>query len=269
MVLKHSAYFLLAWLVFLISCSKSVVDKKVDCSVSGLAISLLTKTNTAGCQSTDGRLVVSTTGGKEPYNYNLNGGKSQPNNEFVNLSSGRYTVGVKDANGCEASVEIDIASANSTVDATIVTVKNNQCNNPNGSITVSPTGGAAPYAFLLGISGFVTNNVFTNLKEGTYSILIKDANECIKTVSAIVSHGDTGTSYLNDIAPIITTNCNLVNCHDANSGVRNWTTYQNVKDHSSNIKTRTSDKSMPLGRTLTQSQINLIACWVDDGAPQN
>ncbi len=260
-----------ALLVLIASCSKTNVDKKVDCAQADLAIALVSKSNTSGCSAMDGSLSMSASGGQDPYAYSLNGGKPQPSSDFLNIGAGNYSVKVKDANGCEKSIQVEITSPNSTLDATTLVVQNNQCDPPNGSATVTGTGGKAPYSYLLGIGGFSTTNIFANLKEGTYNVIVKDANDCQKSMSVTVPRGNTGTSYVNDIKPIITIACALPLCHDAAQGARNWTTYDNVKANASNIKTRTGNGSMPIGTgpKLTQAQINLIACWVDDGAANN
>jgi uncharacterized membrane protein len=87
----------------------------------------------------------------------------------------------------------------------------------------------------------------------------------------VVPRGNTGVSYLNDVKPIINTTCAFAQCHDAAQGARDWTNYDNLKAKAANVKLRTSNGSMPVGTgpRLTQAQINLIACWVDDGAPNN
>jgi SprB repeat len=262
---------LLVLLVLIASCSKTTVDKIVDCAQTDLAIALVSKTNTSGCSATDGSLRLSASGGQDAYTYSLNGGKPQPSSDFLNIGAGSYSVKVKDANGCEKSIQVEITAPNSTLDATILVVQNNQCNPPNGSATVTGAGGKAPYSYLLGIGGFSTTNVFASLKEGVYNVIVKDANDCQKSISIIVPRGNTGTSYTNDIKPIITTACSLPLCHDAAQGAKNWTTYDNVKANAGNIKARTGNGSMPTGTgpKLTQAQINLIACWVDDGALNN
>ncbi|NJL76507.1 MAG: hypothetical protein HC892_17320 [Saprospiraceae bacterium] len=49
----------------------------------------------------------------------------------------------------------------------------------NGSITVTPSGGSAPYAFNWRNSQFVVgDNVLENVQEGTYNLIIKDAQNC-------------------------------------------------------------------------------------------
>jgi hypothetical protein len=268
--LDHIIIFTASLLLF-ISCSKDEADKKVDCQKSGLTVTLLSKSDASGCNTFDGRLSVTSNGGTSPYSYSLNGGKPQASNEFINIGAGSYSVAVKDANECSKSIQIEIISPTSTLGASTVIVQNSQCNPPNGSITITGTGGKSPYLYLLGIGGFSSNNVFSNKKEGIYSITVKDADDCQKLVSVTVPRVNTGTSYVNEIKPIITTACALPLCHDAAIGARNWTTYDNVKSNAINIKARTSNKSMPIGSgpKLTEDQINLIACWVDDGALNN
>lgn len=262
---------LLAVIGLLFSCSQADVDKKVDCAQANLTLGLLSKNNATGCATLDGSISVTTSGGTTPYSYSLNGGKYQPKNEFLSIGAGSYNVSVKDANGCTKSLQVEIISPTSTLDATTAIVQNNQCNPPNGSVTITGKGGKSPYVYLLGIGGFSGNNSFSNLKEGIYNIIVKDADECQKLISVTVPRSNTGISYSNDIKPIITAACALPLCHDAAQGARNWTTYDNVKTNANNIKTRTGNKSMPTGTgpKLTQDQINLIACWVDDGAANN
>ncbi|MCX8489943.1 MAG: 2-polyprenyl-6-methoxyphenol hydroxylase, partial [Cyclobacteriaceae bacterium] len=71
------------------------------------------------------------------------------------------------------------------------------------------------------------------------------------------------------IKPIIDTNCAISGCH-VSGGIRTDLSQLSViQSSASSIKTRTGNKSMPIGRTLTQAQIDQIACWVDDGALNN
>jgi len=253
-------------------CANTDVNKQFDCATSDLSTRLLAKTNTTSCKAIDGKLSFTAIGGKAPYDYSLNGGVYQTNNEFLNLGAGSYSVTVKDFNGCTApSAPIEISAFNSTLDATVVPVKNTQCTNPNGSITINGTGGASPYSYLLGIGAFTFNNVFPNLKGGIYNIIVKDATDCQKTVSVTVSRDNTNTSYQSQIKPILDTSCNLSSCHGSGTGSRDWTNFQTLKTNANSVKTRTGNRSMPIspGQTLTQTQIDLIACWVDDGALNN
>ncbi len=70
---------------------------------SQLTVSSVSKTNPSACSS-NGKLTVNRSGGSSPYLYSLNNGSYVSSNVFSNLSSGTYTVSVKDANGCIASL---------------------------------------------------------------------------------------------------------------------------------------------------------------------
>ena len=268
-----AANFVLFWILvaFTLSCTYSDISKKVDCASTDLAVILVSKLNPVGCNAIDGKLVVNASGGKAPYDFSMNGGAYQTKNEFLNLSAGSYSVKAKDANNCERSIQVELISPNSTLIASTVIAANNQCSQPNGSVTITGTGGKSPYIYLFGTGAFSSTNVFINLKHGIYNAIVKDANDCQQAISITIPRGTTGVSYANEISPLLTVTCNLPSCHDAGSGGRNWTTYDNVKANATNIKTRTGNKSMPIGSgpTLTQKQIDLIACWVDDGAPNN
>jgi mono/diheme cytochrome c family protein len=79
----------------------------------------------------------------------------------------------------------------------------------------------------------------------------------------------TSSSYATVISPIFQANCASSGCHGANSPNGDWTNYNNVKTKAAAIKTRTGNRTMPLGGSLSQQQIDLIACWVDGGALNN
>lgn len=78
-------------------------------------------------------------------------------------------------------------------------------------------------------------------------------------------------SFQNDIKPIIEVNCLINNptCHGMNTSIPNWSVFSEVQSHAQIIKTKTQDRSMPQIGSLSQTQIDLIACWVDNGAKDN
>ena len=256
--------------LFLFSCAYNDLSESFDCTQSDLSITLESKQDVSGCKAIDGKLKVSPFGGMGPYDFSLNGGTFQTNPEFINLGPGSYNVRVKDSRNCEASVQIDVNATNSTLDGTVNAAEDNQCSSNNGSVTVTGKGGVAPYQYQLGVAGFGSINIFSNLASGQYTIIVKDATDCQKTISVAVPRGITGVSYKNDIKPILDASCNLSGCHNAGTGTRDWTTYEKVNSNAGNIKARTANKSMPIGGlTLTQTEIDKIACWVDDGSANN
>jgi gliding motility-associated-like protein/uncharacterized repeat protein (TIGR01451 family) len=135
----------------------------------------------------DGSISITGTGGTTPYQYNLNGGTYQSSNSFTGLSAGTYTVSIKDINGCTTSKSVVITQPNAlTVSSTAKT--NVDCKgNATGSITVAGAGGTTPYSFNIGGGTYSTNNVFTGLIAGSYTIGIKDANGCTNTVNVSIT----------------------------------------------------------------------------------
>lgn len=81
----------------------------------------------------------------------------------------------------------------------------------------------------------------------------------------------TEVSLENDIMPLLLAQCTFSGCHNGDLGAsRDWTAKSNILEKASGIKARTQSGSMPRSPgVLTQNQIDLIACWVDNGALDN
>jgi hypothetical protein len=52
------------------------------------------------------------------------------------------------------------------------------CDASDGSVTVTATGGTAPYQYAVDNGSFGTNNMIAGLAPGTYTIRVKDSNNC-------------------------------------------------------------------------------------------
>jgi len=260
----------IVFLIMLAGCEYNNLADKFSCEDSDLTVSVANKTNVTSCRSINGSLTVAASGGEAAYDFSLNGGIYQTNPEFRNLAPGSYQVIVKDAKGCQAELAVEISSLDTNLSAAIETQSDNQCSTDNGSISVSAQGGAGSYLYQLGVLGFSETNSFSNLKHGNYVVIVKDSEDCQKVINVTVPRGNTGVSFSATIKPIMDTNCNLSGCHGAGTGSRDWTNFSNLQSNAAKVKTRTGNKSMPIGGlVLTQSQIDQIACWVDDGALNN
>lgn len=140
-----------------------------------------------------------------------------------------------------------------------------------GSIEVNATGGTSPLMYSIDETNFQTSSTFANLSAGNYTVTVKDANDCTGGTTAVIDEVPE-VSYSQDIRPIIDANCQRSGCHGSMAGIPDWSTYDAIKSKASLIKTRTSEKSMPppsSGVSLNSDQIQLIADWVDQGAPNN
>ena len=83
---------------------------------------------------------------------------------------------------------------------------------------------------------------------------------------------DEGISYTQTIEPIIETNCAVSGCHVTGQQRPTLETYEQIAANADRITFRTSNGTMPpssSGKVLTQSEIDAINCWVDDGAQEN
>jgi copper chaperone CopZ len=79
----------------------------------------------SGCNTTNGTLNVTASGGPEPYSFILNGGAPQSNPLFTNLAAGQYTLLAKDADGC--SVQKTVSILTGQVFSTIKSIINTNC----------------------------------------------------------------------------------------------------------------------------------------------
>ena len=75
-------------------------------------------------------------------------------------------------------------------------------------------------------------------------------------------------TYSGSIAEIISVNCAVSGCH-AGPQFPDFRVLANIQANASNIKIRTQNRSMPKSGSLTQQEIDLIGCWVDNGALDN
>ncbi|MBK8922744.1 MAG: hypothetical protein IPM81_14765 [Saprospirales bacterium] len=90
-----------------------------------------------------------------------------------------YTVTVTDANGCTGTDAIRVYTLNNVTQTAIEAIQNvSTCGGVNGSITLRPLNGTAPYTFswsggaLTGVTG---SGTITGLTQGSYRITVTDA----------------------------------------------------------------------------------------------
>lgn len=255
------------------SCSSNDEPEPVNCTNTDLQISIMGKTDPTSCGTSNGSITVSASGGAAPYQFKLDNTSYGSATTFSNLGGGSFTVTVKDKNGCEKTsiAIILIAPSGPAAGAPTISDQTN-CTSPNGSITANVTGGSIPYQYKLGTGSFGSASTFSNLKAGSYTITVLDNAGCSITINAIVA-SKTDVSYVTDIKPILEANCIKSGCHNGDNGTdRNWSIFSNVQAKAAGIKTRTGNKSMPADIAptgLPQNEIDLIACWVDEGAKNN
>ena len=131
-------------------------------------------TNDASCfGASNGSAEISVTGGDGNYTYawSPTGGSSAT---ATNLPAGTYTVTVTDGNDCVVDETITIGQADQIVVAGAVT--NALCTGEDGDITLSVSGGDAPYTYLWSPNGETTASISAG--GGTYAVTVTDSEGC-------------------------------------------------------------------------------------------
>jgi gliding motility-associated-like protein len=127
------------------------------------------------CKKSNGSITAIPINGTAPYTYNWNGGGTSATKS--NISSGGHILFASDANGCKGDTIIGIGD-------TLVMVLgkskiNTKCGYNNGSISIAPSQGMAPYNYSWLPSG-MNSPINANISPGTYFCTVTDALQCIK-----------------------------------------------------------------------------------------
>jgi gliding motility-associated-like protein len=129
--------------------------------------------------SADGTITVNPKGGTTPYTYSINAGPFNSSNILSGLSSGTYTITVRDNNLCLKDTTVILTDP--TIIIPSIALKNSTCATlGNGQVYVGATGGTPAYQYAVDAGTYSSSNKFSPLPAGTYIFHIKDNNGCIK-----------------------------------------------------------------------------------------
>jgi hypothetical protein len=255
---------LIAIVGILSACTSNQVEPEVDCTIDGpTAMAISTP---SGCELPTGTISVEVTGGEGPFTFMVNTIPSQENSSgsFDQIDAGNFVITIMDANNCSISVDVTVESAEGPSINDVSTMISG-CGTENGSLSVSASGGEGTLMYSLDGLEAQEEDSFDRLAAGTYQLTVSDEGGCetIQEVQIL-----SGVSLENDIKPIIESNCALATCH---GGARSpdMTTRSGIIAVADRIRARTTAGTMPPSGALPDSQIDAIACWVADGAPEN
>ncbi len=119
-----------------------------------------------------GAIYISVSSGAAPYTYVWS--NSQATQDITNIAAGTYTVTVTDSVNCSVSQSWTIQE--STPISVSGNVTDATCGLPNGSISVSPSGGTPGYEFLW--SNLAITPAISGLDPGVYTVTITDFFGC-------------------------------------------------------------------------------------------
>ncbi|WP_051605508.1 T9SS type B sorting domain-containing protein [Sediminibacter sp. Hel_I_10] len=121
--------------------------------------------------------------------YSIDGGVTFTNSPvFTGLSAGDYSIVVQYSVGgvvCLTEPQTVTISAAVAIEGTVSLTAPYTCS-ANGEITVTDvSGGTEPYTYSIDGTTFQSGNNFTDLTNGTYSVIVQDSNGCTSMVDEI------------------------------------------------------------------------------------
>ncbi|NDG35561.1 MAG: adhesin, partial [Betaproteobacteria bacterium] len=145
-----------------------------------------------------GAIDLTVTGGTAPYTYLWNDPNASTTEDLSSLTAGTYNVTVTDANGCTASTSATVTQPAALV---LTTASTPASCNPDGSASVSVSGGTGAYTYLWS-NGAATASL-TNLAAGSYSLTVTDANGCSASSNVTVGSLASLTASASVSSPIL------------------------------------------------------------------
>ena len=135
----------------------------------------------------NGSATVTVNGGTPPFNFLWSTTPAQTAATANNLSAGNYSLSITDAYGCTSSQNVTITQPPAMNISALATPAS--CGINNGTASASASGGISPYTYLWLTSPIQNSPSIANLSQGTYSIIIADANGCTQQQSVNVGGG--------------------------------------------------------------------------------
>lgn len=125
--------------------------------------------------STDGAIDFSVSNDYGPYGYAWSNGANTE--DLTGLAPGVYTVTVVDEATCQDAFSFVVDSPPPFTFDTLVVMPT--CNGgTDGAVTLVVNGGTPPYQYNWQNMGFGTDNTLSNISQGDYTVIVRDANGC-------------------------------------------------------------------------------------------
>jgi len=224
-------------------------------------ITLITSGTNTHCGNSDGTVNVNPSGGNGNYFYSWDTPNSALTQSVSNLPAGTYNVTVTDG-GCSATSIVTISNI-SGPSVTIKNVINEVCNNGKGGATAVATGGTPGYHYDWDSSPEQYDSTLQNVHQGTYTVIVTDANGCTATNKVTITNSSPQTVSIDSIKP-------------ANCGFHNGSIYISVtggtlpyKYYWSNSQTTQNATGLITGSyTVTVADSNNCTATINATVPQ-
>ena len=125
-----------------------------------------------------GSAVAVVEGGTMPYSYLWSDALGQNSDTAVLLSAGMYSLEVTDANGCTTNDDIEITEPDA-LSLSFQVIDINCFGGTDGTAEANVEGGTMPYNYQWDDANTQDMRLATELSEGTYTLVVTDANNCV------------------------------------------------------------------------------------------
>ncbi|WP_405384854.1 T9SS type B sorting domain-containing protein [Maribacter sp. LLG6340-A2] len=216
-----------AWDVYVLDGNGCAAIAPLDITISEDPSPTISAVVVNQCAADEGEFIVEVTldgEGIQPYTLSVNSGSYQSStlttlgttHQFTNLSSGNYTIDLRDFNGCGNQVSLEIFKP-SNITAEVQAQPT--CLGGDGAILITAYGGSGAYEYELfyfggaSVSGRSTTPLFSGLDPGMYTAAIYDLDPRYTGCSALV---DIELEVPTDVD--FTTSVTDVTCFGGNDG---------------------------------------------------
>ncbi|KPK87526.1 MAG: hypothetical protein AMS27_02185, partial [Bacteroides sp. SM23_62_1] len=142
--------------------------------------------------SKEGYIGIEATGGVTPITYTLDGSESNTSGEFFNASAGPHLIEITDANTCLKDTNVTILSPPPiVVDIVTLTHITGCYGDSTGSIDLTASGGTGALEYSMDGEPYGAIASYSNLPAGSYTITIKDGNDCTRDTIIKINQPDT------------------------------------------------------------------------------
>lgn len=135
--------------------------------------------------------------GGSDYTYDFGDGNSITTSSSIMShtysTQGNYTISLTVTNSCGTSATysqaITIGQGNGAALSVLGTTDPTCSGGSNGSASVAPVGGTAPFTYMWDDASNQTDSVASNLSAGSYNVVVTDANGCISNANITINDG--------------------------------------------------------------------------------
>lgn len=264
--MRLSLYYLLYGGLLLLTtrCTYDQVAVVATCD-NELVLEVLER-SPSSCGIASGSVLMEVAGGSASagdISFRIEGFAAQDSPEFTDLGAGAYTL-IAEQGACSTSLDFTIENA-AGLNATVMALPSD-CGNSSGRIELTTSDGVGTVQYSLDGGTSQTESIFENLSPGEYQVQARDEIGCQVTLQAKVLSNVAFT----EVETIVAASCAISGCHAGNVSP-DFRVRQNILNRADRIRARTGNASMPppsSGGSLTELEINAIACWVADGASE-